>query len=318
MLKRLSSLSPVRSVRRFRRILASLETIPELETKIEQCIVAYQKDARFADRVPAFRASARPEPVVAHVTDAVGRAAVHDDPCPHCVVEEFVPEDLYDEMMSALPSPVFFKQQEKTREEIQVPFGFAPAYSRIVWDFFYARAIEDALLPALTSRFRPALDRVIARYWPEFGTWHDSGLRLCVTNSRLLLRRPGYVIKPHRDPRWHFVTCLIYLQKRDAIGAYGTQLYRLREEHEPAHNSPFRLELSDCELVKDVPARRNAVLAFVNSAGAHGASIPSDAPGSLERYVYQVQFGPDEPAKQRLIAALSESDRPGWLTKLAY
>jgi len=316
MLKRLSRLNPVTAARRWGRALASLEKIPELETKIEQCMVAYQKDARFAERVPQFQAKADPRRVRGHVCHSAGIAPLRTDPCPYLVIDDLVPEDLYDEMLSALPSPVFFKQ-EKTREELQVPFGFAPAYSRMVWDFFFSNAIENGLVPAVTDRFRPSLDALVARYWPRLRTWEASGLKLHVSNSRLLLRRPGYVIKPHRDPRWHFVTCLIYLRKRDAGEAYGTQLYRLRQEREPSHNSPFWFEFDECDLVADIPAARNSALVFFNSAGAHGASIPADAPGALERYVYQVQFGPDKTTRQELARALAPEDRAGWVTKYA-
>jgi hypothetical protein len=310
----LHRINPLHGVRRLQRIMTSLERIPELETKVEQVMVAYQKDARFAERLVAFQAKADSARVFTHVLEAARRAPVVADPCPHTVIENLVPDDVYDEIMSALPSPVFFKQ-ENTREEIQVPLVFAPAYSRVVWDFFFSYAVERGLLPGLTDAFSGALDDLVARYWPSLGTWQESGLRLRVTNSRLLLRRPGYVIKPHRDPRWHFITCLIYLQKREGGDAYGTQLYRLRHEREPSHNSPFRFELDECELVRDVPARRNAMLAFFNSAGAHGASIPLDAPGTLERYVYQVQFGPDRATREKLVAMMGDADRPGWTTK---
>jgi len=54
MLKTLSRLNPVRAVRTAQRLIDALERLPELEAKVEQCMVAYQKDARFADRLPAF------------------------------------------------------------------------------------------------------------------------------------------------------------------------------------------------------------------------------------------------------------------------
>jgi len=315
MLRRLSRLNPVRAVRRFQRLVESLESIPDLQTKVEQCMVAYQKDARFADRVPAFLAKVGTDRVLAHVRAAVERAQLHHDPCAHVVIDRVVPEDVYDELMSALPAPVFFKRQDRTREEMQVPFVFAPKYSRVVWDFFIQQIMEEALVPALTEKFRPALDDFLAKYWPGLGSWSESGLDLRVSNSRLLLRRPGYVIKPHRDPRWAFLTCLFYLQKRDAGQVYGTQLYRLRDEREAPHNSPFWVDYKECELVTDVPGGRNTALVFLNSTGVHGASIPADAPPDLERYVYQGQLSPDEAMKQQLIATLTGSDRRNWTTK---
>lgn len=293
----------------------AVERLPELEARVEQCMVAYQKDARFAARAAEFAANIDARRVAAHVRRAVELSALHVDPCPHIVVQDLLPEDLYDEMLSALPATVFFKRHDPTREEIQVPFVFAPAYSRAVWDFYMERVVEETLIPALAEKFEPALDEFLARHWPSLGSWQQSGIRLRVTNSRLLLRRPGYVIRPHRDPRWAFFTCLVYLQKRGAHHVYGTQLYRLRTERDAVHSSPFWVDESECELVKDVAGGRNSALIFLNSTGVHGASIPPDAPADLERYVYQGQLGPDDATRARLIDLLSGDARAGWTTK---
>ena len=314
MLRQVKALNPLRAVRRVRQIFAAIDAIPALQNKVEQIMIAQQKDARFADRVDAFRERMDPARLAASTKAAVMRATLGQDPCPHLVVDELLPDDFYDEMLSALPATVFFKQ-ETGREEMQVPLPFAPLYSRLVWDFFFANAVERAIIPAAEEKFSCALDALIARYWPSLVSWRESGIHLTVRNSRLLLRRPGYEIRPHRDPRWAFVTCLVYLQRRDAPNVYGTQLLRLRNEREPAHSSPFWVDYGECELVKDVPGVRNSALMFVNSTGMHAASIGPDAPANLERYVYQVQFGPDEATRERLIASLSDADRPGWTMK---
>jgi hypothetical protein len=317
MLKALSRLNPVRAVRNAQRLIDALDRVPELEARVEQCIVAYQKDARFADRLPAFQARIDAGRVQAHVRGAVAAATLERDPCPYLVITDLLPEDLYDEMLRALPPRVFFKPypHDPTREELQVPFAFAPAYSRLVWDFYATTVVEQALVPALTEKFRPALDEFLASNWPTLGTWNESGLVLDVWNSRLLLRRPGYVIRPHRDPRWAFLTALIYLQKRGADHVYGTQLYRWRNERRASHKNPFWVNEGECELVRDVPGDRNSALIFLNSTGAHGASVPADAPPDLERYVYQAQFSPDEDMKQQLIDLLPGEDRTGWTAK---
>ncbi len=315
MLKTLSRLNPVRAVRTAQRLIDALERLPDLEAKVEQCMVAYQKDARFADRIPAFQSRIDIGRVQAHVRSAVDSAVLHHDPCAYLVVDNLLPEDLYDEMLSALPSTVFFKRHDQTREEMQVPFVFAPAYSRLVWDFFMTAVVEQTLIPALTAKFRPALDDFLATNWPTLGDWPQSGLALRVGNSRLLLRRPGYVIRPHRDPRWAFLTCLIYLQKRGADHIYGTQLYRLKQERQATHNSPFWVDESECDLVQDVPGGRNSALIFLNSTGVHGASIPPDAPSDLERYVYQVQLSPDDATRRRLIDMLAGEQQAGWARK---
>ena len=64
--------------------------------------------------------------------------------------------------------------------------------------------------------------------------------------------------------------------------------------------------------MKDIPARRNTAVMFLNSTGVHGATVPADAPATLERYLYQAQFGPDQATREKLIAALPEERRSMW------
>ena len=115
---------------------------------------------------------------------------------------------------------------------------------------------------------------------------------LRTSDGRIMLRRPGYVIPPHRDPKWGFVTGLVYLARDGDPEEHGTSLYRVRGDEEAPSDKPYYVEESRCELVKTVPFRANTLLAFLNSTGAHGATIPADAkPATLERYVYQFGSG---------------------------
>ena len=114
-----------------------------------------------------------------------------------------------------------------------------PAYSRLVWGIFFEKVITETLLPALTDKFRPALDDFVRTHWPHLRSMAEGGIELRVANSRLMLRRPGYVIKPHRDPRWAFLTCLVYLPRPKDVESYGTQIYRLRNEPRVTHSSPL-------------------------------------------------------------------------------
>jgi hypothetical protein len=73
-------------------------------------------------------------------------------------------------------------------------------------------------------------------------------------------------------------------------------------------------ETNKCELVKDVPFRANTMLAFLNSEGAHGASIPPDAqPPNLERYIYQFRLGPTGKVIKRLTDLMSPDQAAMWV-----
>jgi len=81
------------------------------------------------------------------------------------------------------------------------------------------------------------------------------------------------------------------------------------------HSSPLWVDPSECELVKDVPADRNTALVFLNSTGAHGASIPGDAPPDTERYLYQVHFSVEEDMRQKLVDSLEGAERSSWVAE---
>jgi hypothetical protein len=287
--------------------------IHQCEATIEQCVGAYTRDAIDADRLPQLRQGLDTMRAGRHATAAVQRAPLDTDPGAHIVIEDLLPDDLADDLVAAVPPSLFFPYKNMKRQEIGVPFFFAPEYNRLVWGFF-AEVLERHVLPAVVEKFRPALDDFMRKNWPALGSFAESGVNLGVINSRIMLRRPGYRIKPHRDPRWAFLTCLVYLQRGGDPHAYGTQFYRLREERDPTHRSPLWVEDDEVTLVKDVPARRNGAVVFLNSTGAHGASIPSDAPPDLERFIYQVQFGPDDATRQMLIDALDVERQPAWAT----
>ena len=111
----------------------------------------------------------------------------------------------------------------------------------------------------------------------------------------------------------------VVADERDVIGVRTglrqetMQLYRVRGDEEAPNDKPYYVDESRCDLVRSVPFKANSMLAFLNSAGAHGASIPADAkPTDLERYVYQFRLGPDRKGIQQLLAQMSAERRERW------
>jgi hypothetical protein len=146
----------------------------------------------------------------------------------------------------------------------------------------------------------------------------SSVLELHNTDGRILLRGRGYVIPPHRDPKWGFLTCLVYLARSGDDPSWGTQLYSVEGDCEAASVAPHWIRPEQCRLVKDVLFRPNTALVFLNSRGAHGARIPADAePPDLQRYIYQFRIGPTAESIRRLVALLPNDRRPLWSGKVA-
>jgi hypothetical protein len=247
--------------------------------------------------------------ISAHVHAAVAAAPLCDEPFPHVVVNEWLPPDVYDIVIDGLPPSVFFADREVRRQRLLVPFSFAPAYARHVWHFV-AEEIVGALNEALSRKFEGAVREYVGQFCPR---WFDEPRRpLHPSDGRIMLRRAGYLIEPHRDPRWGFLTGLVYLARPGDLEVYGTDLYRVRDDVEASDDKPLRFAPERCELVKSVPFRANTLFAFLNSRGAHGASVPADAPASLERYVYQFRLGPDPTAMKQLLSLMPPAQRARW------
>ena len=129
-----------------------------------------------------------------------------------------------------------------------------------------------------------------------------------------MLRRPGYHLNPHRDPKRSLLTCLLYLAKPGDDDAHGTRLYRVANDGEAHYKQTYYPEREGhaCELVKVVPFRPNSMLVFLNSKGAHGACIPDSAPATTERFSYQFYVAPDNAALAALLKSLPPDRRKMW------
>ena len=292
----------------------ALDALPELTARVRQCMQLTRYDDRNEGRENVARQQLDVAGIALQVNAAVQRATLHRDPFPHLEIPDLIPQGLYDELVAARPPRIFFEHLPVNRQELSVPLEFAPSYCRFVWNTFYRDVIAPVLVPGLLHRFREDLQELAATSWPGLGSFEGAGVRLEILNSRLLLRRPGYEIKPHRDPRWAFMTVLMYFPRPNEE-AYGTHVYRLRHEQEAQSGSPYWMDYNECEFVKTVPGRAQSAVAFLNWRGAHAASIPSDAPADTERYLFQIQIGPDAASKKRLLDRLPTEARERWLAK---
>jgi hypothetical protein len=314
---RLRRLSP----RRLLAAAAELEDlraqVHRLDTRVRQLVAAHETTEKVAGRVRGALAAFDPARVQAHVTEAVTAAPLGPRPFPHLVVEDWLPEATYRQIVNAVPPVLFFEHLDGAHQEVMIPSDLAPRLSREVWEAFYRVAVVEALVPGLVDRFREPLDRLVHEHWPAYASLAEAGIELDILMSRILLRRPGYAIKPHRDPRWAFLTCLIYLPEPRAGRYFGTDLCSVLREPTQATHGALWMDDRDVEVVASVPGRPNTALAFVNGAGAHRASIPSDAPADTERYLYQLQLGPSPPVQRRLLAGMRPEDAMRWTRRPA-
>ncbi len=249
-----------------------------------------------------------------HITNAIRRARLCLEPFPYAVVDDVLPADLYRCVLKGIPPLELFADRPLNKQQLTVPFSLASTYSQRVWRFLTTVAIPDVMVPALVAKFRGALDVWISQNWPDVA---PESVQLHSSDGRIILRGRGYRIPPHRDPKWAFITSILYLARRHDSEAWGTQLYSVDEDEEARGAAPHWIDPARCRPVADVTFKPNRMLVFLNSVGAHGASIPDDAPETLERYIYQFRIAPTVESMSVLKATLPEERRPFWAGKSA-
>ena len=254
-----------------------------------------------------------------HVRRAVAAAPMMTDPYEHIVIERLLPDDVYELLIRAIPPAEFFDDQDRIKQNLTFPVEYGPALTTAVWGYMDEVIARCIIRPAVFERFHEPLQ---AHFTSMFGVEfldRANALPQAASGGRLMLRRPGYHLDPHRDPKRSMLTCLMYLARDGDSEEHGTQIFRVHDDEEADYKQTYYPGAAGhaCELVKVVPFRPNTMLVFLNSRGAHGASIPADAPASLERYAYQFYVAPLNESLSALIKSLPPEPRARWRNKAA-
>jgi hypothetical protein len=258
-----------------------------------------------------------PARIEAHVRAAVCAAQVQTEPYEHIVVERLLPEDVYELLIETIPPLPFFTEHDPIKQDLVLPLDLGPTLGSRAWNFLNDVVAPQMLRPSVMAKFSEPLRQ---HYRTIFGDAHveqASELPQSTSGGRIMLRRPGYHLAPHRDPKRSLVTCLLYMARPGDSDTFGTQIFRVDHDSEAGYKQTYYPEQEGhaCELVKVVPFRPNSMLAFLNSRGAHGASIPADAPAHVGRYAYQFYVAPETESLSALIKQLPRERRVMWQNK---
>ena len=176
--------------------------------------------------------------IAPHIRSAIGRATLETEPCPHLVVTELFPSEFYSLLIKALPPHGFWKSGRVGRANWTMGEDVGPTLAESVWGFMNNTLAEDVLTPALVAKCRDVLEESRSgELVPEAAAnILPYGRR---SEGRLMLRRPGYQIRPHLDPPRAPLTCLLYLAQPGDSEEHGTRLYRVCEGLPDKHGGIF-------------------------------------------------------------------------------
>jgi hypothetical protein len=252
-----------------------------------------------------------------HVRRAIASAPLVADPYEHVVVEHLLPDDVYDLLRRAIPPAEFFDDHDRIKQNLTFPMEYGPTLTARVWGYFDDVIARTMIRPAVLEKFHGPLQTHFATVFGAAFVDRANALPQAASGGRLMLRRPGYHLDPHRDPKRSMLTCLMYLARDGDGEQYGTQIFRVDGDSEADYKQTYYPEQAGgkCELVTVVPYRPNTMLVFLNSRGAHGADIPAGEPADLERYTYQFYVAPLNEALAALIKSLPTERRLKWRSK---
>ncbi len=301
---------------KYAEILEQLKSINErladLTAREAAVRAVLQRDAELDSEQEFLLKTLSRRRTTARVAEAIDNAPLTLQPFPYTIIDGLLPVALYRCLITGIP-PLETFSTKPVGKHLDVPFTLAPMYSQRVWRYLADVLIPTVIAPRLIEKFRDPIEEWIHRNWPSLSA--DSVV-LKGTGGRIMFRQRGYRIAPHRDPKWSFITCILYLARPKDSESWGTQLYAVEDDREATSAAPYWIDPRQCRLVEDVAFRSNRLLAFLNSDGAHGAEIPADAqPANLERYIYQFRVGPTAETIAMLKAELPEERKALWAGK---
>jgi hypothetical protein len=232
--------------------------------------------------------------LVSHLERVIERSPLEQDPYPHVVLNDVLPDALHSLLYEARPPEGFWRGGQIGRQNWTIGEDLGPLRTEAAWRFMDDVVASRVMTPVLARLFEDYLHAQLnarsamkARTGKAPAAYERSG-------GRLMLRRPGYTFEPHLDPRRALLTALFYFGSPQDSHDHGTKLFRsnatVPEKHAGVYY-PLR-EGASCDLAKTVPSRPNSMLVFASRIGLHGADIPPDAqPATLERYAYQFYIG---------------------------
>ena len=207
------------------KALASLrQDVNGLAVREEQLRTVTLADLHLSEELTKLdKVLSDPDAIRAHVRGAIHRATLHAHPLPYMIVDDVMPRSVFDALVTGLPPAILFAGKPLNHQHLSPPFELASMYSRRIWSFMANAITRDFVRSAVLEKFADAVSNWLHQNFPALGDEEFSSVPLSTSDGRLLLRRRGYRIPPHRDPKWGFITCLLYLPKPGDDEQWGTQ-----------------------------------------------------------------------------------------------
>ena len=227
----------------------------------------------------------------AHIARVMEQTQVIEDPFPHLVVENLLPEKLYQHACSIWPaSSEFAGGKNAQRHTLPVTYGCLedttlPKDQKVFWRIFGEVIVNRYLKPKLADKFKPFLCQKLGleESWNSFHPDRDTcNLR----QDCLIIDRDCPNMLPHIDQLNMLAQIMIYFPEDDEHQEMGTVFYEGSPSTTPNNiyevNNP-----ADIRFAKKVPYRPNTLVVFIQSPTAwHGYERPKHVDPQYARRLY--------------------------------
>ena len=184
------------------------ETLNAVSLRERQLRSILRADAELEWRERELDSLLQASEIAAQVNSAIAAATLRDEPFPHIIVDNLFPAAFYNALIRGLPPIDLFADRAVNKQQLTVPFGLAPRYGQRVWGFMAYVVAPEIIAPAMVDKFRVPLTAWLQANFPTLTADAIRDMPMSCSDGRVMLRRPGYHIPPHRDPKWGFLTCL--------------------------------------------------------------------------------------------------------------
>ena len=232
----------------------------------------------------------RPSPQdLQHVQSRIDAATVVEQPFPHLVIRDFLPDHLYRQSLELWPADDFFAsrnhnsrlQVNLVRQMEEMPEPIRPHWTGLL-------SLAEVVNRALYRKFTPMFSH---KFVPLFGaSWREvvKGYSTSFRQLQLAQYTGKGDLNPHVDSVRLVVNSFLYASERpDPEAELGTVLYRTFGFMQTENNHRLESSFAKRFLAPDVivPYRANSLLSFVNTPFSFHGVDPYDIGARRRRII---------------------------------
>jgi hypothetical protein len=170
--------------------------------------------------------------LIDYVVKSVEAGGVHTAPFYHLQFSRVFPDDIYAQMVRALPVAADYRplpgrgnvnlRDDGTSTRVKIDLfpeyiRHLPDHKRDIWDIVGRALCSSEVQAAFVRKLAPGLERRFGQNYAEVGMYPIPVLTRDI---------PGYSIAPHTDTQWKGITVQLYLPRDDSHPNIGTLFLR--------------------------------------------------------------------------------------------